>query len=148
MILQRSNAETGHALDLIAANRLAAAQRAADDAKRFDPLSPDPLLVAASVFDARGNLRAAELQLERAVRRFPGDPEVWLRLADYQLNTLNRPAQAYRTVSAAIYLDPRSRAAQEIFFIARERLTRRAPATPSRPNTGPKLPAPPGGSTG
>ena len=145
---QRSNAETGHALDLIAANRLAAAQRAADDAKRFDPLSPDPLLVAASVFDARGNLRAAELQLERAVRRFPGDPEVWLRLADYQLNTLNRPAQAYRTVSAAIYLDPRSRAAQEIFFIARQRLAQRAPATPSRPNTGPKLPAPPGGSTG
>jgi hypothetical protein len=133
---QRSDAEASHALDLLDQRKLGAAASAADRARRIDPLSPGPLLAAAGVADASGNRKAALDDLVRAVRRFPGEPRVWLRLADYQLYTLNLPADALRTVRGALYLDPKSQAAQEVFFVARVRVNPAAlPATPVKPGT-------------
>ena len=76
---QRSDAETNRALDLLDKHQLPAAASAAGHARRIDPLSPDPVLAAASIEDARGFRHAAALAtLITAVRRFPGEPQVWL----------------------------------------------------------------------
>ena len=60
----------------------------------------------------------------------PSNPETWLRLADFELNALNRPSAAVRHLSAALYLDPRSTTALQSFLDA----SRRA-ATASKPSS-------------
>jgi tetratricopeptide (TPR) repeat protein len=133
---QRSDAESSRALQLLDRHRLKEAAEAADHARRIDPLTPNPLLAASAIADARGDRRAAVVDLVRAVRRFPGEPQTWLALADYQLYTLNLPADALKTVRGALYLDPRSRSAQEVFFAARLRLNpAAAPGTAAAPPT-------------
>jgi hypothetical protein len=137
---QRSDAESNRALELLDRQRLAEAARAADRARRIDPVTPNPLLAASAIADARGDRRAALAALVRAVRRFPGEPQTWLALADYRLYTLNQPADALKTVRAALYLDPRSRSAQEVFFAARLRLS--PGGAPAAPPGGAPVPAP------
>ncbi|HEV3379348.1 MAG TPA: hypothetical protein VG126_18890, partial [Thermoleophilaceae bacterium] len=61
----------------------------------------------------------AEAALEQAVLKFPGDPETWYRLAAFQLGTLDEPAKAAQTVRGALYLDPHSQAARQLFLEAR-----------------------------
>jgi hypothetical protein len=154
---QRSQAEASHALDLLDGRHFAESASAADHARRIDPLSPSPLLAAALVADTRGNRDAALADLVHAVRRFPGEPQVWLRLAEYQLNTMSLPADALKTIRGALYLDPRSRAAQEVFFAARLRLNPTpGPGKPAQtprfgggaPGPTPGKPAAPGQSPG
>jgi tetratricopeptide (TPR) repeat protein len=138
---QRSDAETNRSLDLLAARHLPAAAHAADHAGSIDPLSPDPLLAAASVASARGDTNGALALLQRAIRRFPGEPQVWVRLAEYQLDTLAKPADAERTILGALKLDPNSRAAQQVYLEARRKLHPTAPPTTTLPGA-----TPPGGA--
>jgi len=116
---ERSDAESNRALDLIGDGRIGDARDAANRAADWDPLASKAVLVQAAVADARGNQADATKRLIRAVRRFPGEPQVWIRLAEYQLYTLAKPVQAEQTVLGALYLDPLSRAAQQIYFEAR-----------------------------
>jgi hypothetical protein len=139
---QRSDAETSRALDLLDKHQLPAAARAAASARRIDPLSPDPLLAGAAIDDARGMTGAALAGLVEAVRRFPGEPQVWVRLAEYQLDSLGRPAAALRTIRGALYLDPRSRSVQQVFLEA----SRRQGSAPA--STGARTPATPGPTPG
>jgi hypothetical protein len=117
---QRSDAESQKALALIAGGKLNEADRAADRAEDIDPLASKALLVRAAVEDARGNQPRAHDILEQAVERFRGEPQVWIRLAEYELYTLNRPADAEKTITGALYLDPLSRAAQQIYLEAKQ----------------------------
>jgi hypothetical protein len=114
----RSDHESDRALDLAANNHLAAARRAAERAHEIDPLSPRPYVVRNAVEDAAGNPAAAEKALQDAVLAFPADPQTWIQLAQYQLNSRNRPAEALKTIVGALYLDPQSRAAQTVYFQA------------------------------
>ena len=142
---QRSSAESEKALDLIGDGKLDQADRAANRAEDIDPLASRALIVRAAVADARGNQPLAHNILERAVERFRGEPQVWIRLAEYELYTLNRPADAERTIGGALYLDPLSRAAQQIFLEAKQaqRPTPPAPAPPTSLTPGqPGQPAP------
>jgi len=127
---QRSNAESERALDLIADGKLDDAERAANRAEDIDPLASRALIVRAAVADTRGNQPLAHRILEQAVERFRGEPQVWIRLAEYELYTLNRPVDAERTIAGALYLDPLSRAAQQIYLEAKQaqRPTPPAPA--------------------
>lgn len=118
----RSDAASNQALALLASGELAEAAREADNAYDINPLSPKPLFVKAQVLDRAGNLPAAEATLEQAVVEHPEQPEVWLRLAEFQLFRLDRPQSALDTLRGALYLDPRSRQAQTTFFDARARL--------------------------
>jgi hypothetical protein len=143
----RSDRESDHALDLAADNRLDAARAAAERAHDIDPLSPRPFVVRSAVEDAAGQPGAALKALEQAVTTFPGDPQTWLQLAQYQLNSLSKPADALETVAGALYLDPQSRAAQTVFFQASTALNP-APAVPApapapTPAPVPTAPAPP-----
>ena len=58
--------------------------------------------------------------------RFPGDPQTWYRLAAFQLGTLDAPEQALETLSGALYLDPHSKPAAQLFLDARARLREKA----------------------
>ncbi|MFL5887422.1 MAG: O-antigen ligase family protein, partial [Thermoleophilaceae bacterium] len=138
---QRSDSASDHALDLAASGKYVAARAKANDARGWDPLSPKPLLALATIDASTKHPRAGERELEAAVRRFPADPQVWLQLADYQLNTLNHPNAALATVQGVLYLDPNNKPAQTIFFNASNRLHPPAPATPA-PAPGASTPAP------
>src|SRR5205814_8340498 len=106
------------ARDLSRGSEFADARKKANDAHSYNPLSPKPYLALATIDAASGHPLAAQAQLEQAVRRFPADPQVWLRLADFQLNGLGHAGDALRTVRGVLYLDPNNKAAQTIYFEA------------------------------
>ena len=98
----------------------------------LNPLTPDPLLVRAAIDTAANRVADAQENLERAVIRFPGDPQTWYRLAAFQLGTLDSPEQALETLKGALYLNPHSGPrAQAVPRRPRARSARR-PARPSR----------------
>ncbi|HEX8744193.1 MAG TPA: O-antigen ligase family protein [Thermoleophilaceae bacterium] len=138
----RSSNESDRALDLIAEGKLDEAQRAAERAEDIDPLASRALIVQAAVADARPNQPLAHDLLEQAVERNPGEPQVWIRLAEYELYTLNRPADAERTIAGALYLDPRSRAAQQIYLEAKQAQRPTPPPAPAPGQPAPGQPAP------
>ena len=135
----RSAEESDRALDLIAQDKLGEAKKAAQRAEDIDPLASRALIVQAAVIDAEGNQPLAHTKLEEAVERHPGEPQVWIRLAEYELYTLNRPADAERTITGALYLDPISRAAQQIFLEAKQAQRPTPPPAPP-PGTPPPIP--------
>jgi hypothetical protein len=119
---EASDRAVGRALELADERRYGAAVTETEEAADADPLSPDPLLVRAAVETAAGRESAAKRSLEQAVLRFPGDPQTWLRLASFQLGTLDRPRDALETVRGVLHLDPFSTSGRQLFLEARVRL--------------------------
>jgi hypothetical protein len=78
--------------------------------------------VRAAIDTQAGREDDARQSLERAVIRFPGDPQTWYRLAAFQLGTLDAPEQALETLKGLLYIDPQSRSGRELFLSARARL--------------------------
>jgi tetratricopeptide (TPR) repeat protein len=113
---------TDEALALADEGRFEEARAKTDDAEDLNPLSPSPLLVRAAVDTQAGRTEQARSILERAVLRFPGDPETWQRLAAFELGTLDAPEQALETVKGALHLDPHGARPRQIFLNARARL--------------------------
>lgn len=97
------------ALDELSSGDLRAAARAADDARDVNPYSPEPLYAKAAVLAAADREVAAYRSLERAVIEHPRDPETWLRLGTFELDTLDLPQRAIDTAKGAFRLDPYSR---------------------------------------
>jgi hypothetical protein len=116
-----SERQTGDALELIDARDYDAAITKAEDAADTNPLSPEPLLVQAVAEASAGRETAARATLEQAVLKFPGDPQTWLRLASFQLGSLDRPREALETVRGVLFLDPLSRPGGQLFLEARVR---------------------------
>ena len=119
---EASDRASNHALDLVASGQTGPAASEASTAEDDNPLAAKPLLVQASVQTAAGDNAAAQASLERAVLRFPGDPDTWLQLASFQLGTADRPADAAKTVLGVLYLDPHSKAGRRLFLQIRRRL--------------------------
>jgi tetratricopeptide (TPR) repeat protein len=135
----RAEQQVDRALDLAAEGKFPEALEAVEKAHDYDPLTPRPLTVGSSIHDAAGDQEAALKNLQTAVQDFPGDPQVWIQLAAYHLNSLNQPADALAIVAAALYLDPQSRAAQTVFFQATQLLN----PTAAPPPTSTPAPVPP-----
>lgn len=119
---EASDRETSRALELIDARDYDAAISKADEAADTNPLSSKPLLVKAVAEGSAGRETAARATLEKAVLEFPGDPQTWLRLASFQLGTLDRPEDALETVRGVLFLDPLSRPGGQLFLEARARV--------------------------
>lgn len=100
--------------------------RAAEDS---DPLSPDPLFIRAEIQTAAGLVPDATETLEDAVLAFPGDPQTWIRLARFQLGGLDRPRDALETLRGALWIDPYSPQARQLFLSARARQREKAAST-------------------
>jgi hypothetical protein len=118
---EASDRATNEALALLDEKKFDQALVKTEDAEDLNPLTPDPLLVRASIETAANRESDAQQSLERAVILFPGDPQTWYRLAAFQLGTLDAPEQALDTIRGALYLDPHSRAAAQLFLDARAR---------------------------
>jgi hypothetical protein len=115
---ERSDSATRDALSLVAAGHFQAALDKADHAHNLNPLSPKPLLVRAAVQDSAGDHKQALTTLEAAVIEQPSNPQLWMKLADYQLNTMHQPRAALASLQSALYLDPLEQSAQQQFLEA------------------------------
>lgn len=104
----RSLNASDDALAELSGGHVAAAERLARTARDRDPLSLDPLSALAVAQTRAGDEQAALRTLQDEVRLQPANPEPWVRLADFQYNRLHRPADALRSLRAALYLDPRN----------------------------------------
>lgn len=119
---QRSHAESQRAYSLLGEGKAESAERAAIRAQDLNPLALEPVFARASVLEQKGDLKGAEAQLSGAVRDHPSDPASWLRLAQFQLFTLDEPQRAQKTLLGAIALDPNSREAAYAYFETRVRI--------------------------
>ena len=123
---EASDRATNQALALADERKFDEAIAKTEDAEELNPLTPDPLLVRASVNTAADRVDAAQENLEHAVIRFPGDPQTWYRLAAFQLGTLDSPEQALETLRGALYLNPHSVPVRNLFLDARARQREKA----------------------
>lgn len=115
---ERADSATNDALALVTQGHFQAALDKADHAHNLNPLSPKPLLVRAAVQDSAGDHQGSVTTLEAAVIEQPSNPQLWMKLGDYQLNTLHRPQAALASLQAALYLDPLEQSAQQEFLEA------------------------------
>ena len=114
----RADTMTQDALDKLDRGDGAAALAQAEQAHDTDPLALDPLYAIATIQTAAGRNSEAGAALEQAVRVQPDNPDPWLRLAEFESNTLQRPAAALKAVRPALFLDPRSSDAVAVFLAA------------------------------
>jgi hypothetical protein len=119
---EASDRATNEALALADEHKFDEAVAKTEDAQDLNSLTPDPLLVRASIDTKANRERDARKSLETAVVRFPGDPQTWYRLAAFELGTLDLPQEAVKTIRGALYLDPHSKPASALFLNARARL--------------------------
>jgi tetratricopeptide (TPR) repeat protein len=134
---QRSHAEAERAYNLLADGRVDAAVAAAARSEEINPVALEPVFTRAAILEQRGDLKAAEAELQKGVREHPADPASWLRLAQFQLFTLDEPKRAQETLRGALALDPNSREAAYAWFETRVRLRGGAPAGAAAPTSAP-----------
>jgi O-Antigen ligase len=115
---QRANTIAQDALETLATGDADAARAQAQQARRVNPLSLEPLFALWTIEASAGRNSAARRVLEQAVRLQPANPEPWVRLAEFELNTLKRPKVALAAIRPALYLDPRSSDAVAVFLAA------------------------------
>jgi hypothetical protein len=141
---ERSESATGDALALVAQGRFQAAINAADHAHNLNPLSPKPLLVRAAVQDSAGDHKDALATIEAAVIAQPSNPQLWAKLADYQLNRMHEPAAALTSLRASLYLDPLEQSTQQQFLqaSAAARGVKTRGHSPASPDAGGLAPSP------
>jgi tetratricopeptide (TPR) repeat protein len=114
----RADTMTQDALDTLDRGDGAAALTQANRAHDVDPLALDPLYAISTIQLAAGRNSEAGAALEEAVRLQPDNPDPWVRLAEFEFNTLQRPAAALKAIRPALYLDPRSSDAVAVFLAA------------------------------
>ncbi|MEA2222981.1 MAG: hypothetical protein QOH83_1357 [Solirubrobacteraceae bacterium] len=119
----RADTIAQNALDTLDAGNADAARAQAQQARDINPLSLDPLYALWTIESAAGRNSAARRALEQAVRLQPANPDPWVRLAQFELNTLKRPKVALAAIRPALYLDPRSSDAVAVFLAARRQTT-------------------------
>jgi len=125
----RSEQAGQDALAALERGDLAGARAQVAAARARNPLSAEPLFERAVVETRAGDLDAARAALAEAVRLQPDNPATWLQLAEFELFTLQRPDAALTAVRPALYLDPRSDPAIELFLQARRQVAE-TPAAP------------------
>ena len=119
----RSDSLTQDALDSLDRGNADAARTQAERARDANPLALDPLFTLATIETAAGRNTAARRALRDAVRLAPDNPDPWVRLAEFEFNTLQRPAIALTAIRPALYLDPRSSDAVAVFLAAQRQTT-------------------------
>jgi len=110
---ERSSRASAAALNDIEKGDLADAAKRARTAKKADPLALQPRFAEASVASAAGRTGVARRILERTVLDFPGDPQSWLQLAEFELRH-GEPLRSLEVVRGALYLDPFSKRARRV----------------------------------
>jgi len=120
---QRADTISQDALDTLVTGNADRAREQAQQARDINPLSLDPLYALWTIEASVGRNPAARRALEQAVRLQPSNPDPWIRLAEFELNTLQRPKVALTAIRPALYLDPRSSDAVAVFLAAQRKTT-------------------------
>ncbi len=120
---QRASTVTQDALDTLSTGDADAARAQALRAREINPLSLEPLYALWTIEASAGRTAAARRALARAVRLQPSNPDPWVRLAGFELNTLRRPEVALTAIRPALYLDPRSSDAVAVFLAAKRQIS-------------------------
>jgi len=124
---ERSDSEVHDALTLVTQGNFKGAMKKADNAHSLNPLSPKPLLVKSALQDSAGDKKGALATLQSAVIHQPSNPQLWQRLADYELS-LHQPAAALQALDAALYLDPLDQTTRDKYLIASAAARGKTPA--------------------
>ena len=90
----------------LAQGDLVRAHDRARQARRLDPLSPQPLFALARVAEREGRRAAAERTYIRAVELQPDNPDTWYTLGIYEYEVMRNLCAAYRFLNNAYTLDP------------------------------------------
>ena len=139
---QRSHAEAQRAYDLLEDRKYDEALAATDEAEDINPLALEPRFARARVLEEKGDPNGAERELAAAVRDHQSDPASWLRLAQFQLFSLDDPERAQKTLLGALALDRNSREAAYAYFETRVRIRARNAPPPPQNTSAPPPPAP------
>ena len=123
---------TDDAVGLATQGKYAAAIRQADDARRIDPYSPDPLFAKATALAGENRRIPAYHTLETAVAEQPRNPETWLRIAQYEL-ALDLPFRALQSTTAALTLDRQSLRVRKAYGQASQAVQAAAGASTLKP---------------
>jgi hypothetical protein len=115
---QRSITAGQDALAALDAGDLGKARELALSARDRNPLAVDPLYELAVIESSAGRRLAGRRALRQAVRLQPENFDTWTRLAEYELDTLRRPRAALRAIRPALFLNPRSDEAAQVFLTA------------------------------
>jgi hypothetical protein len=108
---ERAARANDRALELVDQGKLSDAARQADRAREIDRYSPEPLYAKSAVLAAQGHRVAGYHALEQAVIEHPRDPDPWVQLGRYELDTLDLPQRALETALATFRVDPNSQQA-------------------------------------
>jgi O-antigen ligase len=82
-----------------------AARTAAQAAVAHDPLSAQALFTLSAIQQKAGESAQARATLQRGVRLQPSNPQTWVALGEYDLQT-GDPQEALKELRAAVYLNP------------------------------------------
>ncbi|MBJ7348340.1 MAG: O-antigen ligase family protein [Thermoleophilaceae bacterium] len=105
-------AASGHPYLALAAGR---------EARKLDAISDGPQYLVAVAQNNLRQRRAAEITLEMAAAQQPGNPETWLHLADFRLNSLDDPEGAIAAVKPLLFLSPNSERGVALYRAAQSR---------------------------
>ena len=97
-----------HSYELLDAHRPARALSEAERARDRNPYSNEPLYARAAALADLGRTPAALRTLRQAVLERPRDPDAWIHIALFQLDTLGSPERALEMVAQAQRVDPHS----------------------------------------
>ena len=118
----RSDALAQGSLDSLQAGDIDKARAQAQAARDHNPLALDPLLKLAQIEQQAGNRQLqARAALQQAVQLQPANPESWLALAHYEVQT-GDPQAGLTASRRAVYLDPRSSRPIGVFLQARRQI--------------------------
>jgi O-antigen ligase len=119
---QRADNLTQDALGALSDGHPATALARAQRAHAINPLALEPLYALSTIDEADGRRAQAGRVLGQAVRLQPANPDPWVRLAQFDLNTLKQPQRALTAIRPALYLDPRSSDAVAVFLAAQRKV--------------------------
>jgi hypothetical protein len=104
----------------------AAALTDARTAVSTNPLAVEPLFTLAAIYQGMGQPASARRELEKAVNLQPDNPETWLQLGEFDLDTMDQPGFALAELRRALSLDVTSTRAVTDIAVARQQLQRPA----------------------
>jgi tetratricopeptide (TPR) repeat protein len=117
------------------------ARELAQTARDRNPLSVQPLFELSVIEVVAGRRDAARKAIEDAVALQPGNPETWVRAAEFALRQDGRPQRAIDLLGPALFLDPRSDQAAALYLEAARKAGGTAGVAVS-PGAGAPAPAP------
>jgi hypothetical protein len=101
------------------AGGLPAAFASARSAADYDPLSLQPLLLLASLYESEHDLRAARSELVKGVNTQPDNYESWLALGTFDLNNEHDPERSLPSLRRAVALNPTVPTTTQALAVAR-----------------------------